>query len=399
MENRGVFTKTAYALRNGALRIRTAAPAIGCALVLVAPSHAQQDPILEQWSLAKLPVAVVGSGDGVQLENVTDAAVMADGTVLLADARPRRILRVSPVGEVVAVLGGRGEGPGEFGWLQRVFALGDTIVAYDSQRARTTIWRPGADEPDIRPLVQVDGAPTRLLAVVSSDVWVVEANSYASLDAKSGLTERRREVMLFDVAGQRTESLGMRRLGYDHMLRIEGGVVSYSMAFLGGAQVAAAGGAAVVVPIGEAVLEVWRFGVDGPERRVALPVGRPRYSREAIRALRAEALSQAVGEDVALIRRQFDDTLDDLPPLAPPVRRVVAMGRDVWLQPFSPDLEGGRDWLVVDPVVGAVRATVAVPQDFRLLGGSDDAAVLLGETAELEEQFVQVRRVERTPVR
>ncbi len=394
-----MFTKTTYALRNAALRTHVLAAAIGCTFGLAAPSYAQPTPALEHWSLGGRPVAVVGIGDGVHLQFVADAAVMADGSVLLADRGPRQILRVSPVGEVLAVLGGRGEGPGEFGWLQRVFALHDTIVAYDSQLARTTVWRPGGDEPDIHPALQLDGAPTRLLAVVASGVWVLEASSYASLDAGSGLTERQREVFLFDVAGQRTESLGMRRLGYDYVLQIEGGVASNSMAFLGGAQVAAAVGAAVVAPVAEPVLEVWRFGVDGPERRVALPVGRPRYSREAIRALRAEALSRAVGEDVALVRRRFDGTLDDLPPLAPPVRRIVAMGRDVWLQPFSPDLEGGRDWLVVDPVVGAVRATVAVPEDFRLLGGSGEVAVLLGETAELGEQFVQLRRVERTPVR
>ena len=362
-----------------------------------APVGAHQ---LELWALADPPLFEVGrgGGDGVLFEYVGDAAVMADGSVLVADAGPRRILRFSPGGEAMAVLGGTGRGPGEFGWLQHVFAHGDTIIAYDSSLRRVTAWRrPGVDDPEVHSLPQMDGVPATLKAVVSSRTWLLEPNRYLSLGGTGGLKERRRELLFFDSFADESASLGSRLVAYDYAHQIEGGSMTNSVPFLGRAHVVAVAGKWVFAPMEEAVLEIWTSQGRSPERRMALPVERPRYDRAAIRALRDEEASARSGEDAEQVRREFDGVLGELPPLAPAVHRMVRMGSDVWVQPFSPGLEGEPEWLVVDVADGTVRATVSVDPDLTLLAGSDEVAVLLGQTAALEQQFVQVRRVVRVP--
>lgn len=352
---------------------------------------------LEPWTLADPPLFEVGrgGGDGVLFEYVGGAAVMADGSVLVADRGPRQILRLSPAGEVIEVYGGAGQGPGEFRWLQHVFAEGDTILAYDSGARRVTAWRPGAAEPDVRSLPQVNGMPTSLRAMASSTAWLVELNAYPAPDERAGLKERRREFFSFDADADVATSMGTRHVGYDFVHHVEGGNMANSVPFLGTARVVGVGSQWLFAPMDDAALELWSPGGGSPARRIPLPVERVSYNRDAIQALRVQEISGVPPEDAALLRAQFDGVLADLPPLTPPVAQLVKMGGDVWVQPFSSDLNGAAEWLVVDPVAGIARAAATVDPELTLLAGSDDVAVLLGRTQDLEEQFVQVRRIVR----
>lgn len=368
--------------------------AVGCVLALAGAAQASQLP---QWSLADPPIAEIGRNDGVVLGDVSAAAVMADGGVVLVDRQTQQVLRLSPVGTVVEVLGGRGEGPGEFRWLESLFAMGDTVVAYDTDLARVTIWRPGAEEPEIHSLPQLEGTPTFLMAAVSSKDWFLVPRSYLE-EGESALQERHSEVFFFDVATQEMSSVGTRHMAYDFVREIEGGRSSYRVPYLGEAHVASVDGRGVFVPIGDAVLEVWSPGAAEVERRVPLPIDLTPYSRQAIRSARDEALSGASGEYARLLRERFDGVLEELPPLAPPAQRIVAMGGDVWIQPFSGD-SAVAAWIVVRPAAGAVLATATVDPNMSLLAGSQDVAVLLGRTDVLEEQFVQLRRIVREDVR
>lgn len=162
------------------------AAAIGCLLTLAGSAPADQLPAagargmsgvasnvdahmvgpgqyaqLPRWSLADPPVMEIGRNGGVLLGSVQDAAVMTDGTVLLVDQQPRHILRVSPAGQVIEALGGLGDGPGEFRRIGGVFAVGDTIVAYDSGLSRVTVWRPESEAPEMHALPHPGGRPAR----------------------------------------------------------------------------------------------------------------------------------------------------------------------------------------------------------------------------------------------
>lgn len=183
-------------------------------------------------------------------------------------------------------------------------------------------------------------------------------------------------------------------MGYDFVSSTEGGVSSYSLPFLGAAQIAATDGRGLFVPMSDAVLEVWLPGARRAERRVALPLALSPYSREAIQSARDRAVSRVSGDYARQLQDRFDGALRDLPPLAPPAQRIVGMGGDAWVQPFAAD-SGDRDWIVVSPASGAVLATVAVDPNMTLLAGSASMAVLLGRTEVLEEQFVQLRRIDR----
>ncbi len=367
----------------------------GCMLALAGPGQASQLP---QWSLADPPIAEVGLGDGVLFGNVGGAAVMADGSVLIRDWQSEEIVRLSPAGDVMEVFGGRGDGPGEFRSLRRVFALGDTIVAYDYNFSRVTIWRPGDGEPETHSLPELNGYPADLRSVLSSNTWIIEENIPVSRDEEAGLQERRSELLLLDVETGDAESMGTRHMAYDFVHRLEVGVSSYGVPFLGTAHVASVAGMGLFIGMDDVSLELWSPERGGPERRVLLPIRRSRYSRDAIRSAREEALSRVSGEHAALVRERFDGALEDLPPLAPPVQRIVRMGEDAWIQPFAADT-GVVEWIVVRPLSASVVATAAVDPSMRLLAGSRDVAVLLGETEDLGEQFVQLRRIVREPGR
>ncbi len=372
---------------------------VACALGLVAcaqGANALWLAQLPQWRLADPPIAEVGLGDGVLFGNVEGAAAMADGSVLIRDWQSSEIVRLSPVGDVMEVLGGPGDGPGEFRALRRVFALGDTIVAYDSNLSRVTVWRPGGGAPEIHSLPQLDGSPADLKAVLSSNTWILEENLGVSRDDEAGLKERRSELWFFDVETGDSESMGTRHVAYDFVHHLEFGIASYSVPFLGTAHVASVAGMGLFIGMDDVSLEVWSLERGEPERRVLLPIGRSRYSRDAIRAARDEALSGVSGEHAALVRERFNGVLGDLPPLAPPVQRIVRVGEDAWIQPFATDT-GVAEWIVVRPLSASVVATAAVDPSMRLLAGSGDVAVLLGETEGLGEQFVQLRRIVRDP--
>lgn len=373
----------------------TPAMVVAFGLVLAGPAPPHQLP---SWRLADPPIAEVGLGDDVLFGNVEGAAAMADGSVLIRDWQSREIVRLSPVGDVMEVLGGRGDGPGEFRSLRRVFALGDTIVAYDFSLRRVTIWRPGDGEPDIHSLPDLNGYPADLRAVLSTNTWIVEENIPVSRNAEAGLQERRNELLFLDVETGDAESMGTRHMAYDFVHRLEVGVASYGVPFLGAAHVASATGIGLFIGMDDVSLELWSPKGGGSERRVLLPIERSRYSRDAIRSARDEALSGVSGEQADLVRERFDGVLEDLPPLAPPVQRIVRVGEDAWIQPFASDT-GVAEWIVVRPLSASVVATAAVDPSMRLLAGSRDVAVLLGETEDLGEQFVQLRRIVRDTVR
>lgn len=111
---------------------------------------------------------------------------------------------------------------------------------------------------------------------------------------------------------------------------------------------------------------------------------------------REDWLSQASGSSAARIRLVFDNLASgELPAQAPPVRQLVHVGADVWLQKFRGEQEtDATEWIVVDPSDGQVRATALVAADVDLLGGNDTLAVVLIKT-ELDEEVVQVRRILR----
>jgi len=91
------------------------------------------------------PVRLANSPSSPDLLGVNGLDVDSHGNVYVAD-RSSQLLVFSPAGAVLRKLGRKGQGPGEFDWIQSVRVLpGDSVYAFDSGLQRVTVFAPRSD--------------------------------------------------------------------------------------------------------------------------------------------------------------------------------------------------------------------------------------------------------------
>ena len=118
------------------------------AAIAVTPSKANGQgggtATLAGWAVMPEPERVYGWMEGVADSEFTDIIGIAygsDGRIAVADRQLASITVFSPDGTVVATMGGRGDGPGEFRNITTLVADGaDQIVAFDRVHQRTSTW-------------------------------------------------------------------------------------------------------------------------------------------------------------------------------------------------------------------------------------------------------------------
>ncbi len=115
----------------------------GCSGVESEPSSAGLPNLDEIPKLSLEEVQRIGSLDDPDygFSNIRGVEVDETGDVWVVEAVDQEIRRYSPTGELLARVGGPGEGPGEFatGFLQ--FGVrGDTVWAFDSRARRLTLF-------------------------------------------------------------------------------------------------------------------------------------------------------------------------------------------------------------------------------------------------------------------
>ena len=82
-------------------------------------------------------IGVVSGEAALQLNGVVGATRLGDGRIVIANGGTRELRFFTAGGRHVRTAGGRGQGPGEFRWLQRLDRLpGDTLVASDLSPGR-----------------------------------------------------------------------------------------------------------------------------------------------------------------------------------------------------------------------------------------------------------------------
>ena len=92
----------------------------------------------EPWVLSEDPVLRIGAveGDSSQLlYQVTDAHVLPDGRVLVANSGAAEVRVYDETGQLLRTLGRRGEGPGEFSYPWQAYPMhGDSVLVIDLYR-------------------------------------------------------------------------------------------------------------------------------------------------------------------------------------------------------------------------------------------------------------------------
>lgn len=151
--------RTAEKLTAARTRSRSAGPPALLALVATVaactqsgPETGESGPGLDSRPWAAGPnvdaTLEAASGDDVQLSWGNAVAVDSDGRVFLRDGLTKGVLVLTPDLRYERTIGREGEGPGEFMHVAGVQLLpGDTLIVYDSQLLRVTIYPPASDEP------------------------------------------------------------------------------------------------------------------------------------------------------------------------------------------------------------------------------------------------------------
>ena len=150
--------------------------------VLIVESTRPAWPPGTGWRLAAEPTLTIGdeSGDlNYMFQGVSQAFRMDDGTIVVVDRLASQISLFDPAGVFIRNLGGRGEGPGEFQFLQNAWARGDTIRVSDGRLSRISVFNRGGDVLETVPVEVAPGmgSSTALTQFADGAILVLNAPS------------------------------------------------------------------------------------------------------------------------------------------------------------------------------------------------------------------------------
>lgn len=135
-----------------------------------------------------------------------------EGELVVPTAGSGKIRVFGPGGELRRTLGGSGQGPGEFVWLDGAWARGDTIEAWDWKQRRLTRFLPDGSVEVVR--FESVSSAQRALPGHLPDGWIATGIAAAGMGRRDRMLFHR-----FDTAGAHVDTvagvLGMRRMKTD----------------------------------------------------------------------------------------------------------------------------------------------------------------------------------------
>ncbi len=358
--------------------------------VEIVESHVPLWPVGDGWRVGSDPLLRLGVVDGdvdYQFDEVTGAARLADGTLVVADFGYQDVRFFNADGQFVSRFGGPGEGPGEFQGLSALGATTDgRIWAYDFMLRRITwvssvgemmgITTLGSEPPMLFPLgVLADG--TFLLKQLWGANEVAEAT-------ETGLRRDPVAFVRFDHEGVLVDTLGLLP-GREIILTDEDGRgVMGSPPFGKNASGTVLGGKAVVGS--NEAFDLWVLEADGvPTRKIRLPgldLALTGEDREAYLAnqLRDVPEAERPGERARLEAMPFPETRQAFGSLVGDEAGNLWVA-DAVLAPGTPE-----EWRVFD---GSGRWLGMVPAPDRFFPYAIGPDWILGmERGEMDVQYV-----------
>lgn len=126
-----------------------------------------------EWTLATQPLFVVSDQSGSPVYRVVAAFLDGRGRVIIGSAGNHEIIWVDTTDSSAGRFGREGEGPGEFRALSDLFSWpGDSLLAWDAELRRVTLFSPGGDVAWSRNLPSLPQQETeRLLSAAPSTAF------------------------------------------------------------------------------------------------------------------------------------------------------------------------------------------------------------------------------------
>lgn len=331
------------------------------------------------------PAVSIGSLDGppeYMFEGVADAARLADGGIVVADANELKFYDAAGAHRVTA--GGEGEGPGEFSYLNAVVPCGDVILAGDMRQQHLSVFDRQGTFLRTRPL-PASGSPVFALFLEGCD----DATGLPLLRVPMTYSPT-------DPEGTRTDTVILLRpdsswAGADTAASLPAVVRTGGMGTsFDPAMRYAFDGADIHVAYTESIA-VRTYDRAGTLERIARVPHQPR-------PVSAGDQQRAIEARLADVPASFAERLrPELEAATPPTHMPAAgslladaTGR-VWIQRFSAPWEDrATDWLVLDRD-GALLGSVQLPPGFRPLDIGEDWILGVWEN-DLDVPFVRLYR-------
>ena len=347
----------------------------GCvALVSACSGEPASAPPIPEWTIVE-ELRLGSIDDPFQaLTRVGSLDTDADGNLYVAQPQDGVIRVFSPGGEPRAVIGGEGEGPGEFEALRSFGFLGDTLYATDPAAGRITFFTKDGGLIRTEPAPRVDLGPD----LVSMPPFRLLPGGEAVMSPAVAISvdEDRVPALPFvriDRTGRILDTLGWRSRERMAMSFSRGAAVMSTMQPFSDGNLLAIGSAPLLVADVDRTI--------GPHRTFRITVVREGHDTVYAREYAYESVSiplahlDSLREDAVRRaerfyggRRAAEDAVGGalfVPPWLPPVSQCEMSddGR-VWLQreilPGEP-----RTWLVLDPG-GEPVGTFQIPADVEI---------------------------------
>jgi len=345
------------------------------------------------WRLASAPGAVIGRSDGAsayQLGHVSDALIISDTMVVIADRGTRQVRYFSTGGTHLRTVGGTGDGPGEFRWIDWMGARGDTVVVWDPVTARITLLRHDGMVARTLRAASAAGDVYRAAGLLPDGSLVLRVPTPREEIKKGEWTESGRYLRVSTRDGAKVGLLGPFELG-ERFTRFEGPNSVTDNVIFGRKGMVVATRDGLLTGMGDR-FEITLRRADGTPVRL---IGRPRRPKPASASdVEADRRQLIDTSDLATIdpmmaqvqRRMFAELphRDTLPAIT---RALVDGSGNVWMEEFRIDEKTSGTWSVFDPG-GRWLGQVQTPAGVKVLSISHDAVVGLSKDEDDVEHVV-----------
>ena len=322
------------------------------------------DSPLPSWRLSEDAVLSIGSvnGEGGQdLALPWSSVRVADGRIAVANARTDELRFYDSTGSFIRAVGGKGEGPGEFGLIALLNTFrGDSIIAADAMNPRLTLFDSEGAFGRTVSLGDLEGRLPRFQGLLTEDIGLYRVTFF---QRGGGRSRAVRDTFLLALKSFDGPWNHIGRFAANEKFNQwlpNGSVAAWNLPFARSVQTAVGNGVAWVGVSDK--YEVKAYGTDGTLKQIVRVDRAPRPVTDDLRArFFAHQIDSADDDDQ---RRRFRSVHDiiEFPPTLPAFSalQLDSEGR-LWVREYELPWETGPAvWRVFD-TEGIARAVVDLP--------------------------------------
>ncbi len=165
----------------------------------------------DEWRVSATPSVTIGETEGedeYQLFRVVGARRLADGRIVVANWGSQELRFYDESGRYLNAVGKRGEGPGEFSSLGRMFVLGDSLVVVDFRLLRVSLFTTGGSFIHSFNLASTSGGLLPIPEDVFSNGKLLVEHDRRRRARESGFTRDTVLLATYTLQGEFSDSVG-----------------------------------------------------------------------------------------------------------------------------------------------------------------------------------------------